>query len=214
MSVASKVGTVGATATGAVIGSFIVPGVGTAIGASIGAGLDWWRYRKAHRHLKKGDRVPGRGRLVLVPVGGRMVAVSHGAPAVSPAALKKLSPAAAHPLAAVHMAAVVAAAPPTTPPATLQAVATAAPATAPPEATALYAYFQKYPYDRMLGGTFWRSAHTNYLVTAFQSAFNSAPESATLGPLKATGLYDGKTAAALTLYTHDPVAADPSAGAG
>lgn len=47
---------------------------------------------------------------------------------------------------------------------------------------------------------------------AFQNAANSDPNSKSLsGPLPTTGIYDARTAAALTMYTNDPIAASKSA---
>ena len=80
-------------------------------------------------------------------------------------------------------------------------------------ADALYAYFQKYPYDRQLGDLFWKSNRTGILVKAFQTAFNAdAATNAATGPLNVSGFYDTKTAGALTYYTHNPVDPDPNAG--
>ncbi len=156
----------------------------------------------AQMALATGAKLP---RLPLVKEGAKLWYMPSAAPVPAP------SPPSSRPLPDTHARAIAAAVPGVSP-AAVQAAASTAPAATPPEATALYAYFQKYPYDRMLGDTFWKSVHTGYLVGAFQAVFNKAPESATLGAVPTNGLYDSKTAAALTLYTHDPVAADPKAG--
>jgi hypothetical protein len=69
---------------------------------------------------------------------------------------------------------------------------------AKPAATALYAYLKVHGADGSpdLGG----------LLTTFQSISNTDPQATTLtGALPITGIYDVKTSAALTLYTHDPI---------
>jgi hypothetical protein len=69
---------------------------------------------------------------------------------------------------------------------------------AKPAATALYAYLKVHGPDGSpdLGG----------LLTTFQNISNTDPQATALtGGLPVTGVYDVKTSAALTLYTHDPI---------
>lgn len=65
-------------------------------------------------------------------------------------------------------------------------------------AAALYAYLKVHGPD----GT----SDLAELVSAFQSQSNSDPQALGLtGPLGVSGVYDPKTSAALSLYTHDPI---------
>lgn len=75
--------------------------------------------------------------------------------------------------------------------------------TAKPQALALYNALktQGYPKTPEFAG----------LVTAFQKAHNNDPNAFRVyGPLPTNGVYDTRTSAGLTLYTHDPIPADPS----
>ena len=65
-------------------------------------------------------------------------------------------------------------------------------------ATALYAYLKAHGADG--------SPTLAQLVQTFQSQSNTDPQAVQLtGALSVTSVYDTKTAAALTLYTHDPI---------
>jgi len=99
------------------------------------------------------------------------------------------------------------------------AIVTTAAASPPPEATALYQYLKAHPFDAMLGSVTYTAVQFVYLVKAFQTAYNGTAASKTTGPLGVTGDYDGKTASALVLFTHDdpakwnpPFGPDPNAG--
>ena len=72
-----------------------------------------------------------------------------------------------------------------------------------PQAHALFDYLKAKKYDH--------TAKYVSLVKAFQTATNADPYAKALhGPIPATGQYDLDTSAALTLYTGDPIPADPS----
>lgn len=71
-------------------------------------------------------------------------------------------------------------------------------------AKALHDYLKAHKYDG--------SPTLRGLVTTFQKATNSDPMAKSLhGPVPTDGAYDSRTAAALTVYTKDPIPAEPSA---
>jgi hypothetical protein len=65
-------------------------------------------------------------------------------------------------------------------------------------AMALYGYLKTHGVDN--------SPTLSNLIIAFQSTANTDPDSVTLtGPLPTSGQYDGRTSAALTIYSHDVI---------
>ena len=65
-----------------------------------------------------------------------------------------------------------------------------------------------YQYLKIHGST--NTPDLNAMVKTFQITHNSDPDGYRLtGPIPTNGLYDVRTSAALTLYTHDPIPADP-----
>jgi hypothetical protein len=67
------------------------------------------------------------------------------------------------------------------------------------------------PQARALYGALRQGQAPPQLVAAFQQATNADPDSrALIGPVPVTGIYDPRTAAALTMYTEDPVPAHES----
>lgn len=209
--VAATAKRVAATGTGALIGALAGGPIGLILGGAVGAAVDYYRAHKTP--VAGGATVSAAG--APTPI----MAASAGMPSAFIASLNaasaqgvkfktlKFTP----PPAAVQS---IQAQVPNAPPATrLMNIATAAASgvldpAAKAAASALYDYFQQYPFDRVLGGAFWQSPHTLMLVSAFQNAYNATDRP--LGVLSTSGLYDKTTAAALTLYTHDPVAPDPN----
>jgi hypothetical protein len=69
-------------------------------------------------------------------------------------------------------------------------------------ALALYSYLKTH------GTT--NTPELNAMIKGFQQLHNADPEAYKLtGPIPVNGLYDVRTSAALTLYSHDPIPADP-----
>jgi hypothetical protein len=115
-----------------------------------------------------------------------------------------------NPLEEHHLRAVRAAAP-QAPDDAIQRVAAVAGSRPPRAALRLKSYLEYNGPHRALGDMFWKSATTGVLTTALQYAYNSdrlARQS--LGPIRVTGFYGPKTAAALTLYTHKSISPDPT----
>jgi len=202
----TDVTTAAATATGTVVGALAGGPPGALLGAGIGAAIDWYRHKqkatKAAAALAKAraavatanNPLAGLANVKLLPI--TMKAITKTAPPAFP----KLK------LIKMAVTAKTATEPTTTNPDPNTVAAKNA-------ADALYAYFQQYPFDRMLGDVFWKAAKTGVLTKAFQTAFNA--DSATnesIGQLNVSGLYDTKTASALTFYTHNPIDPDPNAG--
>ena len=201
--ITAKVVPVAATAAGAGIGFVVAGPVGAIVGLGIGGAIDWIR----HRQKKDAGPGTGAGAVSLGP-DGATVSIPEGVVHLKPITINALTKSApAVPKLRLIRAAVV-------------AKAAANPATSPsPQTTAakqaadaLYGYFKQYPFDRMLGDVFWKSAKTGTLVKAFQKAYNlDNVTNVTMGKLQEDGFYGAQTAGALTLYTHDPVDPDPNA---
>lgn len=205
-SVKTDATTVAATATGAAIGAVAGGPPGALLGLGIGAAVDWYRHRQKKA---KAAAAIAKARAAVAAANNPLAGLN----------LVNLKP--------ITMKAITKAAPPAFPKLKLIKMAVSAktatdPATTNPDpntvaaktaADALYAYFQQYPFDRMLGDVFWKAAKTGVLTKAFQTAYNDdkATNEAT-GPLNVSGLYDSKTAGALTFYTHNPIDPDPNAG--
>ncbi len=97
---------------------------------------------------------------------------------------------------------------PGVPAAALSAAASVANATPPKEATALHDYMRKHM------KIVWTGDPTAMLlIVNFQRAFMADPNAAAIRTklkVAPTGFFDFPTSAALTFYTHDPVAPDPT----
>lgn len=199
--------TVAATATGTAIGALVAGPVGAAVGAGLGAAIDWYRHKQ--KAAKAAD-VLARARAAIAATQNPLA--SLGTVRLKPVAMK----------------AITKSAPTNFPKLQILKMATNAnlathPATPNPDpntvaaknaADALYGYFQQYPFDRVtLGNLFWNATKTGVLVRAFQTAFNAdSATNAAIGQLNVSGIYDSKTASALTYYTHNPIDPDPNAG--
>jgi hypothetical protein len=215
--VAATAKRVAATGVGAAVGAMAAGPLGLVIGGALGAAVDYYRAQEAKKTAAGPSLVAALNASAAQGIKFKTLGAS---PMSTAAVIAKLSQGSAAnggvKFKPLQVAQVVKAQVPSAPPvARLANIATAAatgvldPA-AKAAATALYDYFEQYPGDRIfLGDTFWQSPHTLMLVGAFQNAYNSTDKP--LGVLRTDGVYDNTTAAALTLYTHDPIAPNPNA---
>jgi hypothetical protein len=112
-----------------------------------------------------------------------------------------------HPLEEIHLRAVRLVAP-RVPDAVIQHKATVAGNDPPQEALELQGFIDS---QGRKDEEFWASPELAKLVGAFQEVYNTdIPVSGDVGRIAVTGKLDPKTAAALTLYTHKAVSADPA----
>lgn len=114
-----------------------------------------------------------------------------------------------HPLEEHHLRGVRRAAP-GVPDAVIQQKAAEAGALITAPAMILQALLEDYAAHRAKP-VFWKTPVVRNAVRAFQTAYNSDPQTSQgLGRLEVTGKFTPKTAAALTLYTHKSVSPDPA----
>lgn len=202
--IGAKVKPVAVTATATLIGLAVAGPIGLLVGAGVGGAIDWYRHKKhpaaaAPAPAPSGPVAidPGLANLKTIKLKPlAMASMTKAAPTIPKLKLIKMATAAK-----------------TATPASPAAATSPATVAAKSAADALYNYFQQYPFDRMLGDIFWKSNKTGVLVKAFQQAYNEdAATNQATGTLSVNGLYDSKTAGALTFFTHNPVDPDPSAG--